>query len=626
MKKYIIISLCVILASFTKIFSQDLFIPKKLKTAYENQTRSFTGEPGQNYFQNASSYKINAEIFPSERRIQANEEILYYNNSEDSIGTLVFNIYQDLYKKGNSNFAKIEDCDLHSGVEISNIFINDEEYNEEISKIVREETYMFIRLNKKLAPNESAKISLDWEFTIPKETKIRMGTYFDKTFFVAYWYPKIAVFDDIYGWNVDVYDGQTEFYNDYSDFEIQITAPKDYIVLASGILQNPEDVLAKNILEKYNKAKLSDEIVNIITVEDRESKNITAEKEKLVWKFSSENITDFAFAVSDIYLWDAVSTEVNGQRVLVNSIYHQENETFNQVAEISKSVIEQAPQYFGGFDYPYPQMTAFQGHYGMEFPMMVNDGDDDFGGTVFVTAHEICHSYFPFFVGTNEIKYGWMDEGLITFLPKYIENELIEDNNALERMIGIYSRYAGVYDFDVPLMTPSNQLKGFCYSFNVYSKSAAALFTLKQILGEETFNLCLTEFIQRWKGKHPTGYDFFFTFNNVSGQNLNWFWQPWFFEFGYPDLAISDVVIDDKNVEVKINKIGNYPVPIKLSIIYTDDTEEIIETKDEEWNNNSESISVKFNTNKEIKEIQLGDKYIPDIDMTNNYYTEIKTK
>jgi len=605
------------------VFSQSkfLYMPEHIKNAYDNGTRSFTGIPGKNYFQNYSTYNISAELNPKNRILTGTEEINYQNNSSDTLTQIVFNLYANIYKKGNIIDWSIGSIDLHDGVEISSLKIGNKKIDLKSEKITNENTTLIVELDENLLPKTNVNIEISWSYPLPSTVNIRQGTYFESSFFVGYWFPKIAVYDDLIGWNVDVYSGQTEFYSDYADYNVEITAPKNYIVWSSGLLQNAKDVLNKEYVDKLEDAKKSTYIKNIITKEDREKGEITINKDKLIWKFKATNISDFAFAMSDKYLWDATSYQIYDKWISINAVYYPENQSFNQVAFIAQNVIDKLSQTEIGIDFPFPQLTAFQGHYGMEYPMMVNDGDGTYEETVFVTAHEITHSYFPFYVGTNETKYAWMDEGLVTFLPKMIENEMIENNDSYAKIITSYNKYCGT-SFDVPLMINSDQLSGFAYRFHAYSKSAMAIYMLKQTIGDVKFYKCLQEFIVRWNGKHPTPYDFIYTFESITGDDLSWFWKPWFFEFGYPDLKIANVEkIDDEYSIVEIRKEGNYPVPIKITTYYKDGYYDAIEIRASIWRNDRQVYYLEIGNTADIEKIVLGSDIIPDKNPENNTYT-----
>ncbi|MDZ7624803.1 MAG: M1 family aminopeptidase [Ignavibacteriaceae bacterium] len=262
--------------------------------------------------------------------------------------------------------------------------------------------------------------------------------------------------------------------------------------------------------------------------------------------YKASNVSDFAFAFSDSYLWDGVRTIVdssNNQSVFVQAVYPVSSPDFYEVAEASRDLINYFSHEMPGIKFPFPSVVAFNngrpGGGGMEFPMMINDGSPDvWENTVSLTAHELAHQYFPFYVGTNEKKYAFMDEGWAVMLPyKYME-KLTGINSRLISTVGNYEYLAGTDD-DIPMMIPSLSLPYNSYRNSAYDKSSIAYEILRDMIGDELFLQALQEYISRWKGKHPTPYDFYFTFNDVTGKNFNWFWIPWFFETGYPDLAID---------------------------------------------------------------------------------------
>ena len=256
----------------------------------------------------------------------------------------------------------------------------------------------------------------------------------------------------------------------------------------------------------------------------------------------------------------------------------------------------------------------------MEYPMMANDGSRfSRSSTVNVTSHEISHTYFPFYVGTNERKYGWMDEGLAQILPLNIQDSLAENNNQRFSNVFNYLLEAG-NEMEMPMMTPSNLLDYPTLGTASYFRPAVAFILLRDILGDEVFESTLREFIYRWNGKHPIPYDFFFTFNNVTGEDLDWFWNPWFFERGYPDLSIKDVKTSGNKVEVIIEKIGLLPIPIEL-IFITDDLTEIVIYKDASiWKNGESQITIEKNVDQKIELVEIGSSKIPDVNKKNNNF------
>jgi hypothetical protein len=454
-----------------------------------------------------------------------------------------------------------------------------------------------------------------------------MGVYDSTSVFVGYWYPQIAVYDDVDGWDYYNYGGQVEFYNDFSNFDVSITLPNSFGVWATGELQNPEEVLSENIFERYSTARESDEVVRIVTTSDLNLSTIYKNDEsKNTWKFKASNVTDFAFALSDHYLWDGLRTIIdssNNQSVFVQAVYPVSSPDFSDVAETCKDLLKYFSNEMPGIKFPFPSFVAFNNGRnggGMEFPMMINDGSPDvWENTVALTAHEMAHQYFPFYVGTNEKKYAFMDEGwAVMMIFKYME-KLTGINTRLMTNIGNYEYLAGTED-DIPMMIPSLSLPYNSYRNSAYDKSSIAYELLRDMLGDELFLKVFQEYIDRWSRKHPTPYDFYFTFDDVTGKNLNWFWKPWFFESGYPDLAIERVLINDDKAEVTIRKVGNIPIPVKLKVIYENETSEEYYFPIDVWKDANEFYEIEVELSDILKEVQLGDLKIPDSNRENNQY------
>jgi aminopeptidase N len=246
--------------------------------------------------------------------------------------------------------------------------------------------------------------------------------------------------------------------------------------------------------------------------------------------------------------------------------------------------------------------------------------------SIALTAHEIFHSYFPFYMGINESKYAWMDEGWASFEDYAITNKLISNSAATRWDPDNYLLYDNVYkeiigsELDLPMLSISKMTKRPTYSVNSYAKPAMFYMVLEDMLGEEVFKRTVQEFMRVWNGKHPMPYDFFFIFNKVSGQNLNWLFRPWFFDMGYPDLSIKNVVQQSGEYTIEIEKVGYYPVPVHLKLTYEDESTEIFHRKVSVWKSGSSTCSIKWSDNKKIKRIELGDVTIPDANLMNNIY------
>jgi len=598
----------------------SLYMPLNIKKAYDKETRSCDGKPGQKYWQNRSDYKIEVRIEPETRMLHGKETIKYFNHSPDKLKYIVINLYQDLNKYGNIRMRSLRKEALSDGVNIDNIEINGakvRKWNQQ-----RYGTNLILYLPESLQPGDNMTFYIEWDFIIPKGSNIRMGTYGSSTFMVAYWYPQISVYDDIDGWDKIDYTGEQEFYGVYSNYDVSITVPNNVCVWATGVLQNPADVLTAEYYDRYKKALESNSVVNIIKEDDLKGGNIFNQvNEHNTWKYKAENVTDFAFAMSDSYLWDAVSLKVEeGRNVLISAAYNPDSQDFYEVAEISKVTIDMLSNDFPAVPFPYSRFTVFNGSGGMEYPMMANDGTRySKSSTVNVTSHEISNTYFPFYVGTNEKKYAWMDEGWAQVLPIKIQDSLAEGNDQAYRNVSSYLFDAGG-EMEMPMMTPSNLLTYPTLGTASYFRPAVAYLILRDILGEEVFGNALREYIHRWKGKHPIPYDFFFTFNDVTGENLDWFWKLWFFERGYPDLAIKDVMHTGSKLKIIVERVGILPIPIALKLIADDLSEIVIHNDASIWKNGDKEIIVEETTDKKIIKVELRSILIPDVNKKNNVY------
>ncbi|MFW5761607.1 MAG: M1 family metallopeptidase [Cyclobacteriaceae bacterium] len=581
------------------------------------------GRPGENYWQNSAKYEIEVNLMPDQHKIIGSANITYFNNSPDTLAFVPLRLYPNLYKKGVARDFAVDTADLHDGVQITNL-------SAEGKKVTSREagTNLIVNLDQPLLPDSKIQLKIDWSFTLPSISTIRHGVYGENEFFVAYWYPQVAVYDDIDGWDLYNYSGSQEFYNDFADFDVKITVPENFLVWATGTLQNPEKVLRKGILKKYKLAQSSNQIIHVIDKDDYQQMPVTVKKDMLVYHYKAENVTDFAFGCSDHYLWDASTLTLdNGQKVLISAAYNENSADFYDVAQIARSTIEYLSTDLPGIPYPYPQMTVFNGGGGMEFPMMCNDeSTSTWKSTVSLTGHEIAHTYFPFYMGINEKKYAWMDEGWARKLPSGIQNSLAPEFDPLAVTTETYESVAGK-ELEVPIINPTIAISGIhvyrpTMRNNAYYKSGTAYHMLHLYLGDHLFKEALREFMDRWNGKHPLPYDFFFTFNQVAAQDLSWFWKPWFYETVYPDLGIQNVEKQDNNYKVTIERIGSLPVPVKITFVFADNTKEIVERKMDVWKNGEKTIEVlkSFDSDQLVTQIILGDDHIPDVNQENNSF------
>ena len=632
--KNIINALFILLLFTGLIVSQNshLYVPLNIQKTIKKGTRSYTGKPGADYWQNGSDYKINAEILPDSSYLIGNEIITYYNNSPDTLSRIVMRIYQDITKKGALRDWYIAPSLLNDGVKINYIIVENDtlDLSESSKDVSRGSTNIILKLKNKLSPHSKIKIKAGWEFKIPITLKIRMGNYGNGNMFISYWYPQISVYDDIDGWDMLDYEGGVEFYNDFSNYDVELKLPKGYFVRATGELQNAKEVLRKDIYEKYELAKKSDKTIQIITQEDYKKGVITSENNFNIWKFSAKNVTDFSFAISNSYNWDGTSTIVGKSekhRVFTDVIYQDSAFYWNKGAQISKIAIDYLSNELPGYPYPYSHITSFcngsRGG-GMETPMMTNDGEPkSIASIVGLLSHEISHSYFPFIMGTNERKYAWMDEGWASYFPREIVDRYVPANDYWTGRATAYSRSAGK-ESELPPIVPSYTYKGRYIRTGFYNRPTSAYRELEILLGRKLFKKALLEYMERWNGKHPIPYDFFFTFNDVTKEDLTWFWNPWFFEFGYPDLTIENVKQNDDEIIIKVKKLGNIPTRVEVTIDFEDGTAEVVKKSVRIWKDGKDSFEMKISEkNKKVKSVTVGNKHIPDAVKENDtFYLE----
>ncbi|MCF8261852.1 MAG: M1 family metallopeptidase [Melioribacteraceae bacterium] len=615
----------ILMLSATILFSQKLYTPRNIQAAYDNGTRTLSGTPGENYWQNSADYLIKAEIFPDTSMLKGNVKIKYHNNSPDSLDRIIFRLYPNITAKGSARDWSIGTTELLDPVEVSNIVVNEKEY--ELStgwgaKVSVSGTNLTIRLKEKIAPNSTSEISMDYQFFIPKIIRVRMGNYGNGELYVAYWYPQVSVYDDIDGWDTQNYSGSVEFYNDFNNFQYEITVPAGHVVIGAGVQQNMDETYQSEIISKYKNALRSDETVRIITADDWANNAVTKSGDKLTYVYKAESVPDVSFIVTNNFLWDGASVEVEkGRRVLTAVVYEDSTVHYDMAAQYSRRVIEYMSKELPGYPYPWPHVTSFSNGGrggGMEAPMMANNGaPSELGSHVGLIFHEIAHSYLPFHMGTNERKYAWMDEGWASFYPREVVEEYVPDYSYMSRYVSSYEEDAGL-ETELPMMIPSYSNKGLSRTA-FYSKPATAYYQLYKLLGRDLFKEANLEYMERWNEKHPLPWDFFYTFNDVTGEDLSWFWKPWFFGSGYPDLAIDDVKTYGDIYSVKIENRGSIPTRIVVTFKYEDGTQDVVEKSAREWKTKSVTF-VNQKVSKKLKEIVLGDSTIPDTFKENNVF------
>ena len=614
-------TLCFVATSFL-VSAQSLYMPRDIQQAYKKGTRSPDGKPGPNYWQNYGRYQINFTVMPPDRNIQGSEDITYVNNSPDTLKSLSLKLILNVHKPGAVRSSPAGEGYLTSGVHIDSYSVNDQAQPWKDNPATG--TNQSIRLPKPLPPHESVKVSFTWHYQISLESG-REGMLDPTTYFFAYAYPRIAVYDDYNGWDRMPFTDAQEFYNDFNYYTLNVTVPKDFVVWSTGVLQNPSEVLQPEFARKLNQSLTSDDILHVATKADMEAKRVTAQQAVNTWRWKADYVSDVTFAVSDHYVWDASSVVVDdqtGTRASVQSAYNDTAVDFHSMVAFGKHALDWFSHHWPGIAYPYPKTTVVQGFADMEYPMMVNDShqaDPTFAR--FVVEHEIAHTWFPFFMGINETRYAFMDEGWATTLELLIGREDLgvdaAENFYKQFRVNQWARDKSSIQ-DLPIITPEDVLAPSAYGNNAYGKASLGYLAVKDMLGDDLFKKALHLYMNRWNGKHPIPWDFFNCMNAGSGRNLDWFWNNWFFTNGYIDLGIERVEKTSEGYAVRVKNIGGFAAPFNVVVNYLDGSSESLHQNAGIWEADQKFATVPVRTAKVIAAVQLNGGIFVDADPTNN--------
>lgn len=599
--------------------------------------RAASGKPGPEYWQNSADYSLEATLDDENDLITGRVTMTYHNNSPESLGFIWLYVEQNRFTETSRGtlttpiMGNRYSGDTDGGFTISAVQAKVGKKGKTSDKYLITDTRMQVFFDEPIpAKGGTATVSMNFSFKIPKAGMDRMGQQETENgiiYSIAQWYPRVAVFDDVKGWNTEPYLGAGEFYVEYGNFDYKVTVPYDYIVVGSGTLENPKEVLTATERERFEKAAKSDERVYIITPEEVNTPSVTrpVSSGSVTWHYSMKNTRDVVFATSKAFIWDAAKINLpSGKTAMAQSVYPTEvadDDAWGRSTEYTKGSIENYSNQW--FEFPYPNAINVASNVGgMEYPGIVFCGWDSKGeGLWGVTDHEFGHNWFPMIVGSNERLYPWMDEGFNTFINHYStiafnKGEYPSDLTKGRKNLGYYTKSNREGIDTYPDIVDTRNL-----GYTAYFKPALGLMMLREyILGPERFDFAFKSYIDTWAYKHPQPSDFFNAMENGAGENLNWFWRGWFYGNGNIDLAVANVQKFRGAFVVQLENRGDIPMPVKMKVTYDDGTTEIKELPVEIWQRGN-SWNYLLKTDKQVKSVEVDpDKVLPDINGSNDVW------
>ena len=571
--------LCFCVAASSQAMAKNSISDDKFRQLEENLPtpntyRTASGAPGHQYWQQDVDYKIDITLNDEKQTLSGSETIDYTNNSPDTLRYLWLQLDQNKLAENASSKTtrtapnkKVTYSGLRNAIETEafnggyNITQVTGSNGKDLSYVING-TMMRIDLPKSLKSGDSVELNINWNYQL-HEQKVLGGRsgyeYFKEDdnylYEIASWFPRAAAYYDVMGWQNKQFIGSGEFTLEFGDYDVSITVPADHVVAATGVLQNPKEVLTKTQRNRIAKAKNADKPVLVITPEEALANEKSRSSKTKTWEFEAKNVRDFAFASSRKFIWDAQGYKGGKTDTMAMSFYPNEGNPLWEKYS-TESIIHTMEQYNKyTFDYPYPVSISVNGPVGgMEYPMITFNGprptlDKETGektysratkyGLIGVIIHEVGHNYFPMIVNSDERQWTWMDEGLNTFL-QFVAEQAWEENYPSRRGDAANITNYMKSNNQVPIMTNSESILQF--GNNAYGKPATALNILREtIMGRELFDFAFKEYAQRWKFKRPTPADFFRTMEDASGIDLDWFWRGWFYTTDHVDIALGNI-------------------------------------------------------------------------------------
>jgi hypothetical protein len=576
---------------------RDIPITNSIRRAYAAGTRDSTGRPGRNYWQIRTDYTISARLDAPASRLTGHETVVLHNNSPDSLGQIVLRLDPNIFLGNTPQAAPWVPAEVTDGMVITRMTVNGVSVNLEPSAgasadgarsaqaaaaaqsaqvpnqptLLRAKTTSAqINLPTKLLPHSTATLEIDWNHKLPggpgaghRMTQRWADTLYQPT----QWYPRVAVYDDLRGWDSELYLGPSEFYNNFGRFDVRIDVPAGWIVSGTGVLQNPDEVLTPNARERIKRVLSTDSLTQIVGPDEVGPGQATQrgvpiageDGDRLVWHFVADTVNDFAWATAKKYVWDMTRATIPGKGpVPINMVYLPGRaQLYVRAGAVARHALEFYSKQW--FPYQFPQLTLQDGpSAGMEYPMVINSNQG-------AADHETGHQWWPMTVSNNETWYGWMDEGFNQYM------NVLSDADAKKELAnfnGFGQSYGGVSgnEAEAPMMWNANYDGPAFYGFTTYSKTPLMLSMLGGIVGDSAVQRAHREWAQTWMFKHPSPWDYMFFMSHALKRDLGWFWYYWLFTTESVDGSIQNTRTAGGRTTVTVRQDGQMPSPVVLEV------------------------------------------------------------
>lgn len=551
---------------------RDVPLTNSIRKAIKDGTRDFSGKPGPHYWQLQTDYTIQASLDPHTQTISGTEKIDVYNNSPEELTRIVLRLDHNIFRadvpRGSSTPAETT-----SGMVVTSLVVGGRKVNlteppaawgapPKLAVMGLTQTVATITLDTPIAAGKKVLLEIAWNTKLPGGPNgrgHRMTQRWDSTLVQpTQWYPRLAKYDDLRGWETSVYMGPSEFYNNFGRFDVNITVPAGWIVSGTGILQNPKDVLSETVRQRLGTVLSSNDEVTIVGEEERGQGKATASGKTLTWHFVADRVNDFAWASSPNFIWKATRATIPGKGPIPIHMVYLPNRAkyFEKAGQITRHALEFYSALWA--PYPFPQMTLQDGpSAGMEYPMVINSNQG-------AADHETGHQWWPMMVGNNETRYGWMDEGFNQYMNILSDADAEGKPANLDGQGQRYGMMSGS-ETEAPMMWSANDA-GTGYGFQTYGKTPLMLSMLGGIVGDDAVMNAMKKYTATWAFKHPSPWDYIFFMNNELGQNLEWFWYYWLWTTESVNGYIQDVKPIGKKTRVTVYQAGQMPSPVVLKV------------------------------------------------------------